>query len=49
LTDPSLAVLLRRISELEAENAGLRAVIASMGSSMGAGTGVGSTNGARHA
>ncbi|KQQ18008.1 pilus assembly protein PilZ [Methylobacterium sp. Leaf123] len=43
--DPSLAVLLRRIAELEAENAGLRAVIASMGSSMGAG----STNGTRHA
>lgn len=30
-TDPSIAILLRRIGELEAENAGLRSVIAAMG------------------
>ncbi|CAO4169779.1 PilZ domain-containing protein [Methylorubrum aminovorans] len=30
-TDPSIAILLRRIAELEAENAGLRSLIAAMG------------------
>ncbi|GAA0270763.1 hypothetical protein LNAOJCKE_4436 [Methylorubrum aminovorans] len=30
-TDPSIAILLRRIAELEAENAGLRSLIATMG------------------
>jgi hypothetical protein len=43
--DPSVALLLRRIAELEAENAGLRSVIASIGG----GAGAGSANEARHA
>ncbi|MBB2964961.1 PilZ domain-containing protein [Methylobacterium sp. R2-1] len=36
--DPSIAVLLRRIAELEAENAGLRSVIATMGTGSASGT-----------
>lgn len=38
VTDPSLAVLLRRITELEAENAALRSVLATMGGRAGAPT-----------
>ncbi|MGN7127350.1 MULTISPECIES: PilZ domain-containing protein [Methylorubrum] len=38
VTDPSLAVLLRRIGELEAENAALRSVLATMGARPEAGT-----------
>lgn len=37
VVDPALAVLLRRISELEAENAALRSVLATMGAQPGAG------------
>ncbi|GJE69736.1 PilZ domain-containing protein [Methylorubrum podarium] len=35
--DPSIAILLRRIAELEAENAGLRSVIAAMGTGQASG------------
>ena len=38
VTDPSLAVLLRRIGELEAENAALRSVLATMGARPETGT-----------
>ena len=37
-SDPAIAVLLRRIAELEAENAGLRSVIATMGTGLASGT-----------